>query len=606
MLEKKVIKHTRNGIERQNLVTGATEQLTKSEFARQTHYQSPNVHHLRPTSNTTKPNPAVFIRPSKKTQLKTPSGLVAIRPSANAPPLNKPVQLTLNNPTAKTDSVSTALSAQQYQPRLRGRLDRPPPSVVTSSTPTSLALRNPKQNARFSTNTISYGKNKRIRPSYVLGKYLLRDTERELKQSDDVGLQAVGEYSYDIHSAVQAYYDVQRLRYRYARGKAPMQPQGAPDSLRLTAAKQAAARQQVSLRKQSSWAKGYSHTAKPLQHNFGEILLNVVKSVLPVPGAKTLIAIAAGILFVLMVTTQTSGLFVNAFIGATIEHPELSEFVMELDAEFQQRVSEAKERYADDSNTTVSIKGDGFVDTDANALAILVTKDWTILELDESSKQQLRKYHSALNSFTTEKESDTDEIIMPDGTISYRTTYHVTINVHIFTAEEKLGALGFSQTEETHIREMLDILQQISDPTSQYSGVIITDGQGMFTWPVPDIKQITSPFGMRWGKAHKGIDISGYQAYGKPIVAAADGIVTQAIHSGWGGGYGLCAYIDHGNGYSSRYGHCSKVLVNKGDTVKKGQVIALIGSSGDSTGAHLHFEIRKNGIAVNPQQFYKQ
>lgn len=135
---------------------------------------------------------------------------------------------------------------------------------------------------------------------------------------------------------------------------------------------------------------------------------------------------------------------------------------------------------------------------------------------------------------------------------------------------------------------------------NQASGGYVSKGQ--FAWPVPGYTKITAYWGD--GRGHKGIDIAGSGVYGKPIVAADSGRVIQAVHSGWGGGYGLCVYIDHGGGYSTRYGHASKVLVNTGDIVKKGQTIAYVGSTGDSTGPHLHFEIRVNGVAKNPMNWF--
>lgn len=136
---------------------------------------------------------------------------------------------------------------------------------------------------------------------------------------------------------------------------------------------------------------------------------------------------------------------------------------------------------------------------------------------------------------------------------------------------------------------------------NQASGGYVSKGQ--FTWPVPGYTKITSYWGD--GRGHKGLDIAGSGIYGKPIVAADSGRVIQAVHSGWGGGYGLCAYIDHGGGYSTRYGHASKIIVNTGDVVKKGQVIGYVGSTGDSSGPHLHFEIRVNGVAKNPMGWFK-
>ena len=126
---------------------------------------------------------------------------------------------------------------------------------------------------------------------------------------------------------------------------------------------------------------------------------------------------------------------------------------------------------------------------------------------------------------------------------------------------------------------------------NQASGGYVSKGQ--FAWPLPGYTKITAYWGDNRG--HKGIDIAGSGVYGKPILA---------VQSGWGGGYGLCAYIDHGGGYSTRYGHMSKIIVKTGDVVKKGQTIGYVGSTGDSTGPHLHFEIRVNGVAQNPMKWF--
>lgn len=135
---------------------------------------------------------------------------------------------------------------------------------------------------------------------------------------------------------------------------------------------------------------------------------------------------------------------------------------------------------------------------------------------------------------------------------------------------------------------------------NQASGGYVSKGQ--FAWPLPGYTKITAYWGDNRG--HKGIDIAGSGVYGKPIVAADNGKVILAVQSGWGGGYGLCAYIDHGGGYSTRYGHMSKIIVKTGDVVKKGQTIGYVGSTGDSTGPHLHFEIRVNGVAQNPMKWF--
>jgi murein DD-endopeptidase MepM/ murein hydrolase activator NlpD len=114
-----------------------------------------------------------------------------------------------------------------------------------------------------------------------------------------------------------------------------------------------------------------------------------------------------------------------------------------------------------------------------------------------------------------------------------------------------------------------------------------------FIWPVSGT--VVSGFGMRWGRMHEGIDITAPS--GTSIWAAADGTV---IHSGWLGGYGNLVVVDHGNGLATAYAHASAIFVGVGQTVSQGETIALVGSTGDSSGPHLHFEVRVNGQAVDP------
>lgn len=114
----------------------------------------------------------------------------------------------------------------------------------------------------------------------------------------------------------------------------------------------------------------------------------------------------------------------------------------------------------------------------------------------------------------------------------------------------------------------------------------------------PVIGGVTSPFGMRNGVLHAGTDFGA--PMGSAIHASMDGTVTRAE---WFDGYGLATDIDHGGGYMTRYGHQSSIKVKKGDKVRQGDVIGLVGSTGDSTGPHLHFEIRINGKPVNPMNY---
>jgi len=110
---------------------------------------------------------------------------------------------------------------------------------------------------------------------------------------------------------------------------------------------------------------------------------------------------------------------------------------------------------------------------------------------------------------------------------------------------------------------------------------------------------ITSRFGQRASGTHKGLDIA--TSIGTPVAAAAGGTV---IFSGWDSyGLGNCVKISHGNGVVTVYGHCSKLYVTTGETVQAGEVISAVGSTGNSTGPHLHLEIRVNGVPHNPQLY---
>ena len=123
-----------------------------------------------------------------------------------------------------------------------------------------------------------------------------------------------------------------------------------------------------------------------------------------------------------------------------------------------------------------------------------------------------------------------------------------------------------------------------SDSTPSASG---------FIWPVSG--PVTSPFGMRWGRMHTGIDIG--VPYGTPIHAAASGSV---IYAGWMDGYGNLVFIDHGGGISTGYAHQSGIAVSNGQSVTQGQVIGYVGCTGHCFGPHLHFEVRVNGTPVDP------
>ena len=143
-------------------------------------------------------------------------------------------------------------------------------------------------------------------------------------------------------------------------------------------------------------------------------------------------------------------------------------------------------------------------------------------------------------------------------------------------------------------------IRAASSTNTKYTG-------GTMAWPLPGYYGISSPFGNRLHpvlkvyKMHTGIDIAGAGCNGKNITAAADGTVITA---GWISGYGNTVVVDHGGGITTLYAHAQKILVKKGDKVKRGDALSLVGMTGYATGPHLHFEVRENGKYVNPLDGY--
>ena len=120
-----------------------------------------------------------------------------------------------------------------------------------------------------------------------------------------------------------------------------------------------------------------------------------------------------------------------------------------------------------------------------------------------------------------------------------------------------------------------------------------SSGSSLLAWPAGG--GIASPYGMRSGRMHTGIDIAAN--HGAPVIAAEAGRVMSAAYQG---GYGLMVQIDHGGGVVTRYAHMSSAAVKSGQQVERGQLIGRVGSTGNSTGPHLHFEVLMNGQHRNP------
>ncbi len=188
-----------------------------------------------------------------------------------------------------------------------------------------------------------------------------------------------------------------------------------------------------------------------------------------------------------------------------------------------------------------------------------------------------RSYPSSNPNFNSLQQSNADISIPIEVAAPKIKTYKAAATTQPYYPPNNLGSDGEFANPEDHL------------PTKPG---VTTIG---YSWPATGT--LTSKFGRRWGRMHKGIDIAG--PVGTPIDAAADGIVIAA---GWNsGGYGNLVEIRHSDGTTTRYGHNSRLSVSVGQVVRQGQQVAQMGSTGHSTGSHLHFEIRPSGgSAVNP------
>lgn len=198
-----------------------------------------------------------------------------------------------------------------------------------------------------------------------------------------------------------------------------------------------------------------------------------------------------------------------------------------------------------------------------------------------------------------------------EETIEYETEIIETDD--LYKGDETVRQNGSDGKKEVHYqvelingqvvnREVLDeniTKEAVDEVIVKGTKVISSRGTGEFQWPAIG-GYVTSAVGPRWGRMHKGIDIA--RPSNRAIIASDNGTVAQA---GYAAGLGNRIVINHNNGYKTVYGHLSSIQVEVGQTVEKGTTIGIMGSTGNSTGVHLHFELYKNGALQNPLQYIK-
>ena len=232
----------------------------------------------------------------------------------------------------------------------------------------------------------------------------------------------------------------------------------------------------------------------------------------------------------------------------------------------------------------------------------IVKSDADLLKKIQYEKNSAEKYKKELDeqkaSLKAKKARKEQLSIISQNNITLREQMMVNLSQEEIDLQKKIEEYV---KEEAQIESLIKIASNQYEYTGDYTG-------GIMAWPVAKSgTYITSGYGVRTHpiegiiKKHNGIDI-GNAGYGAPVIAAADGIVTMAGHYG---GYGNCVMINNGNGISTLYGHGQAILTEVGKQVKKGDLIMEVGSTGQSTGPHLHFECRLYNEKYDPLSEYR-
>lgn len=362
-----------------------------------------------------------------------------------------------------------------------------------------------------------------------------------------------------------------------------------------------------------------------------------------VAAVKGLIAaIAAGgwvavvIILLICLIAMIVGSCFGSFFGSdsTGTGTSVTQAVTTLNGEFQVHIQEIENTTAHDRQEITS--NDGVLSINwEDVLAVFSAKvtgaenGAQVASLDDAQVQQLRDIMWEMNAVSSSTRTESHEVevteVDEDGKESTRTeTVTETIleiSITHKTPEEMAQQYQFNARQNEYLALMSEpenqnLWAELLGSFSSGGGQIMNpntdwEGTGIFQWPLPQSYTITSWFGYRedpfTGEIayHSGTDIGA--PGGTPILAAADGTVTiaNAIDS-WGGGYGYHIKISHNDTFDTLYAHCSSICVTVGQEVKQGEVIGYVGTTGNSTGNHLHFEVWQNGERTNALSFFQK
>ena len=283
----------------------------------------------------------------------------------------------------------------------------------------------------------------------------------------------------------------------------------------------------------------------------------------------------------------------------------IAEIVADTNADFGAAINDIVSAHPECSETTITYDyedGHTWASYWPEVLAIFavhtnLNSDSDVVVINAAQKQRIQDTFWAMHEITYEVEEvdTTPEPTEDDPDPEQQTDYILHITVSSKTVDELAELYNFTQDQK-------DILHQLLSEEMRPSllalcgGIAVADGE--LCWPLPGHTYISCHFGEvdAFGNAgHRGTDIPAPE--GTPILAAHSGTV---LVSGWNDSYGNQVLLDNGAGLSTRYAHMTQTAVTAGEAVTAGQIIGYVGSTGDSTGNHLHFEVMQNGVRMNP------
>ena len=344
-------------------------------------------------------------------------------------------------------------------------------------------------------------------------------------------------------------------------------------------------------------------------------------------GVATVAAIIV-ICFIGIIVASPYGIF----LSKDSDGETIPDVVQELSNDYYKGIEEIKRSVDYDD---IEIKSNDGVyslrwDEILSVFSVMLTTDTNnpieVITLDQIKKDLLKTLLLEMNSVGYSIETETyeeTEIVEDEYGNEIEETVEKTkttliLKLNHTSAEEEAARYAFTAKQMSFLNDLLSgkystLWAQLLGGYSGGLGVIPTEatwiGTGRYSWPLPVNGEITSGYGWRTDpftgeqKFHGGIDIG--VGAGTPIIAADAGTVTVANGvDSWGGGYGFYVMIDHGGGDETLYAHCSSICVRYGQAVQKGEVIAYVGSTGNSTGNHLHYEVRISGDKTNPLEWF--